>query len=981
MKTSQGSSNSNLDEFYHEKELQRCRKAAFRSVAVASALLLLTLSPVSSTLLRLLDPPCSFLLQLLFPSVSAPQAASLALQVVTVPALFILRQAGQDTDQLDRAAVVSAFRVVLVVWSCSWLLSLAMCSSSAGKAPLSAQQCRLLGLDEATFSRGAVKPATPLARGGQGRSARGQRAQESEIEGGGPMTDFCYKKDEDRQQASTGQTLASASSLNAETARRDEERTKKELESNKPSSYSNFLLSAVTSPGCHKHSPASSPSPVTTAPSPFLVPGYRSPGHRDSTGHKHAAPHLHNHCSRGFNSPYREGESLAAITAARTDYISPQRDPANFRRHTPGSPAGSASRRAVKRILTPPPRLPVSSTFATTTSATTTPSGTASGSSRRVQGSSSRSPGPQAPSLPSLRGLAPPDPQQRYDPTPALSSERMQNLIENRDYYSKSDFKSPSRASITGSGGGARASLRLTMARNEIGSTPIFQFFGLSEDPGGAIDFEKYISNLRTTLALRLQEHMKTFDGCVLQLTRLLRQHRLIQSEHQAEVMTNMLKMKKHDRLDLGDGSAPITSVEELFHHVGSLDKSALHEVHRSELDNAMHYYIVMLSLFVQPLENREAAKKMRRRQQQNVDSLGREREREQRQLDWSWREESAVQKQSQREKVLPESVLRVCSHQSYDVRCVMERCVQLSKDSHLGKFVWGDSSGRMRGRGKDFDITDSEIVMALFLHHCDVRRAEQDLRQYSGAHFFVDLVTEDEESAQPTQGALGMLALQPVQQQQHHHHHHHKTASTFKSRQIDFPAAHNGEPCVVLAMRAACPAHFNVYLLNHHHNRRRRAHFGALDGGDVSDGDALTSHLQKQQQLDSSPSSSKQKSGGDFDFLGASFPSLPKSVDAQQKLELQHSRVAAASANSGHKKQVLEELFVPEGRQNVFYAILFFLITSQASAAANSALDEGSRKAQGAEGALGGQLEGALRDLAVEVFGSARVPGRVQLP
>ena len=43
-------------------------------------------------------------------------------------------------------------------------------------------------------------------------------------------------------------------------------------------------------------------------------------------------------------------------------------------------------------------------------------------------------------------------------------------------------------------------------------STPIFQYFKLSEEPGGgggAMDLERYTSNLRTALALRLQEHLK----------------------------------------------------------------------------------------------------------------------------------------------------------------------------------------------------------------------------------------------------------------------------------------------------------------------------------------------------------------------------------------------------------------------------------------------------------------------------------------
>ena len=130
------------------------------------------------------------------------------------------------------------------------------------------------------------------------------------------MTDFCYERDDDPQAVSfPGRMLPSSSSaMNVEKARRNEERAKQLLESNKPSPYSNFLLSAVTSPGCHKRGPVSSPTMTSSAPYPYLVPGYRSPGYRDSKGQKHAAPHLHNHCSRGYDSPYREGESLAAIT-------------------------------------------------------------------------------------------------------------------------------------------------------------------------------------------------------------------------------------------------------------------------------------------------------------------------------------------------------------------------------------------------------------------------------------------------------------------------------------------------------------------------------------------------------------------------------------------------------------------------------------------------------------------------------------------
>ena len=64
-------------------------------------------------------------------------------------------------------------------------------------------------------------------------------------------------------------------------------------------------------------------------------------------------------------------------------------------------------------------------------------------------------------------------------------------------------------------------------------------------------------------------------------------------------------------------------------------------------------------------------------------------------------------------------------------------------------------------GRGKDFNITDSELVMALFLHHCDARRVEQDLRHYSGTHFLVDLVRDDDD----TNKQSGLLALQSPQQ------------------------------------------------------------------------------------------------------------------------------------------------------------------------------------------------------------------------
>lgn len=221
------------------------------------------------------------------------------------------------------------------------------------------------------------------------------------------------------------------------------------------------------------------------------------------------------------------------------------------------------------------------------------------------------------------------------------------------------------------------------------------------------------------------------------------------------------------------------------------------------------------------------------------------------------------------------------------------------------------------------------------------------------------------------------------------------------KGRYIDLPLVHSGEPCVGLAMRASCPAHFNVYLLNHQ-NRRRRAHVATADIGTVSDGNVSSSDFPQHdhgQDLDQnhhslgSPgahiSPPHSKKGGDFNFLGTNFPSLPKSVEAQQQ-QIKHEQTMSkfsigggitTGGSNNSKKQYCEELFVPEGRQNVFYAILFFLITNQASAAVFGQDGKSSGKAQQTRGGSGGQLEGALRDLAVEVFGTARVPGHVQLP
>jgi hypothetical protein len=114
---------------------------------------------------------------------------------------------------------------------------------------------------------------------------------------------------------------------------------------------------------------------------------------------------------------------LLTVAAARTDYFSPQRDRTNFRSNSGSKTTpDAASRRAVQRLLTPPPRLPVSSSIVSSNSAT------ARGfSPRNNVGPSGRSPAHQQHSpAASSHCLAPPDHHQRYDPTPALTSEGMQ---------------------------------------------------------------------------------------------------------------------------------------------------------------------------------------------------------------------------------------------------------------------------------------------------------------------------------------------------------------------------------------------------------------------------------------------------------------------------------------------------------------------------------------------------------------------------
>ena len=140
--------------------------------------------------------------------------------------------------------------------------------------------------------------------------------------------------------------------------------------------------------------------------------------------------------------------------------------------------------------------------------------------------------------------------------------------------------------------------------------------------------------------------------------------------------MTNVLKMKKHDRVDIQN--THIESAEELVRYLGSL--YGLAETYAGELQNLLQSYVILLSLFVQPLESRLEAKRLQRQYIQSTDSYGRERERDR---DWERREYAG------REKVLTADVLQLCRQHCYDVRCIIDRFMQLSKDSHLGKFVW----------------------------------------------------------------------------------------------------------------------------------------------------------------------------------------------------------------------------------------------------------------------------------------------------
>lgn len=114
------------------------------------------------------------------------------------------------------------------------------------------------------------------------------------------MTDFCYDPVAPTSTSSTTSTstsIASSASVLQQATRRAEEWARQRPESSKPSAYSNFLLSAVTSLGCHGAGSGSGSRGASCSP--------RRP----------AAPHLHNHCSRGADSsPHREGENFATIT-------------------------------------------------------------------------------------------------------------------------------------------------------------------------------------------------------------------------------------------------------------------------------------------------------------------------------------------------------------------------------------------------------------------------------------------------------------------------------------------------------------------------------------------------------------------------------------------------------------------------------------------------------------------------------------------
>lgn len=954
MKEREESRGGVLEGFYLEASRVRKRRTALRRLAGSLAVWFLVRE--HELVLRLLTPLVNCVFSICKSEWTAQGLLVSIQQHFIGPLCHLLK----DFEVAEGFSAGFCFQTAATLWVAGWFFSFVQ-SFWGSQYKYSHQQSKLLGLQD-------VHTVSPMTDNSKKNDSR--RGRES------PMLNFCMDDASmpQQRQSASGSKKLSAETLDA--TRRQEERIRKEIESKRPSAYSNFLLSAVTSPGSRHRSPITSPSPskgsrnnerlAYSSPysSPYLVPGYRSSGQRDLSGRLHASPHLHNHCSSAFNNPYREGESMAALTATRTDYISPQLDKSNFRKSEPNSADSVA-----KSILSSPPRLPSSLAFSPSRG-----SSSANSSSRNTRHL-------QNPAM-AVGPLSPPDNNQSYDPTPVLATERMQYLIENRDRYSSiSEYRSPTHSqlllpmSTASHGGKTRSSLRLTMARNDIVSTPIFQFFGLSDEPGSTIDFEKYISNLRITLALRLQEHLKNFEYYVNQLTHILARNTLINSEHHADAVRNILKMKKHERLDIQN--VHVDSADELVRLLESFEKNRFAEAYPGELENVLQSYVVLLSLFVQPLENRIAAKKKAQSlNEKSSDAYGRERDREwQRQRRYDWRGEGEEGQERAREKVLASDVLRLCSHHSYDVRCVIDRCVQLSSDSHLGKFMW-DASGitavrNGQTRGRDFDITDSEIVMALFLHHCDSRRAELDLRHYSGSHYVVDLVAAQVDSSLPSQkqssyslGFVGSPSSSSSQQQ--HHHLHHKIATAGKTRSIDFSGISANEPYALMVMRSDVPSHFNLYLLNHHAKRR-----SFLDDQSRQESEEGASDLDH--------STSRPLSSIKNPSPSSEFHALPSSVDVQKQLMHQQEQQSLLkycnsfnNAGGRKHKHAVEELFVPEGRQNVFYAILFYLITCQAIVSED-------RHAKSKSG--GSQLEASLRDFAVEVFGSARIPGRVVLP
>lgn len=165
-------------------------------------------------------------------------------------------------------------QLALAFWSTLWLISLFLCSPSS--SVLTPQQRALLGLQQ--------QPSESSSSVHAGSSQDTTSSSSITVE----------------KKIATGAALTGTSRRPPEVMKA--ELTRKQLEAAKPSAHSNFLLSAVTSPGRdrqHRLSDSSSPRLVNSC---------------DLRGHQHVTPHLHNHVSCAFNSPSRQGENLASIT-------------------------------------------------------------------------------------------------------------------------------------------------------------------------------------------------------------------------------------------------------------------------------------------------------------------------------------------------------------------------------------------------------------------------------------------------------------------------------------------------------------------------------------------------------------------------------------------------------------------------------------------------------------------------------------------